>query len=168
MFLTKAALMPFMKGCGTGAGLIIAIGAQNAFVLRQGILDNYIFVTVLLCAVIDVCMISIGVGGLGAYINDVPILLGIAKWGGAAFLGYYGFRAFRSALQANVMSIDKAREQSPTLKATVMATLAISLLNPHLYLDTVVLLGSISAQFCDADRVYFAGGAILASLVVKQ
>src|SRR4051812_9380574 len=91
---------PFMEGCGTGAGLIIAIGAQNAFVLKQGIMKNHVFITVLICALIDATLISIGVGGFGALLTTNTLLLTIARWGGALFLFYYGFRSFRAVFKS--------------------------------------------------------------------
>src|SRR3990167_5156150 len=87
-------LAPFMAGCGAGAGLIIAIGAQNAFVLRQGILKNYVFITALICSLVDALLICLGVGGFGTILTSNAVLLASARWGGAVFLGYYGFRSF--------------------------------------------------------------------------
>ena len=155
---------PFIEGCGTGAGLIIAIGAQNAFVLKQGILKNYVLVTVLMCACIDAFLISIGVGGFGAILTTNTLLLTFAKWGGAAFLFYYGFRSFRAVFKSEALKFD-SDSLRPDLKQTIGMTLALSLLNPHVYLDTVVLLGSIGAQFAGPERLFFALGAMVASFV---
>jgi L-lysine exporter family protein LysE/ArgO len=155
---------PFIEGCGTGAGLIIAIGAQNAFVLKQGILKNYVFVTALICALIDAFLISVGVGGFGAILTTNVWLLTIARWGGAIFLFYYGFRSFRAVFKTESLKLETGPER-PDLKMTVGTVLALSLLNPHVYLDTVVLLGSIGAQFPASERVFFALGAMLASFV---
>lgn len=155
---------PFIEGCGTGAGLIIAIGAQNAFVLKQGILKNYVFPTVFLCAIIDAMLISLGVGGFGAILTSNTFLLDLARWGGAAFLLYYGFRSFRAVFRSESLKIDVSSER-PGLKMSILTVLALSLLNPHVYLDTVVLLGSIGAQFPAHERLYFSFGAILASFV---
>src|SRR3990167_4540385 len=91
---------PFMAGCGTGAGLIIAIGAQNAFVLKQGILKNYVFIIALICSLIDAFLIFVGVGGFGTILTFNAVLLESARWGGAAFLGYYGFRSFWSVFKS--------------------------------------------------------------------
>lgn len=163
MFSTS--MLPFVKGCGTGAGLIIAIGAQNAFVLKQGIMKSHVFIVALLCAIIDAVLIALGVGGLGKLITSVPYLLDITKYGGAVFLFYYGFRAFRSAYVAGQgLQIDESFEH-PTLKVTILTLLAMSLLNPHVYLDTVVLLGSIGAQFEELERALFAIGAMVASFL---
>jgi L-lysine exporter family protein LysE/ArgO len=155
---------PFVEGCGTGAGLIIAIGAQNAFVLKQGILKNYVFITALICALIDAFLISFGVAGLGTLLAQNTLLLVAAKWGGAAFLFYYGFRSFRAVFKSESLSIDTSPDL-PDLKMTIMTVLALSLLNPHVYLDAFILLGSISSQFPDSERHFFALGAILASFL---
>ena len=157
-------LAPFWEGFGTGAGLIMAIGAQNAFVLKQGILKNHVFITVLICAIIDALLICVGVGGVGTLLTTNALLLGVARWGGVAFLGYYGFRSFRSVFKSEALHLDASR-QKPTLKMTLVSVFMFSLLNPHVYLDTVVLLGSISAQFPLEQRLFFALGAMLASFV---
>src|ERR1700722_17080506 len=157
-------IAPFVEGCGTGAGLIIAIGAQNAFVLKQGILKNYVFITVLICAIIDATLICVGVGGFGTILTSSKLLLTIARWGGAAFLIYYGFRSFRAVFKSESLQFESNPER-PDLKMSLVTVLALSLLNPHVYLDTVVLLGSIGAQFPASERLFFALGAILASFV---
>jgi len=151
-----------MQGFGTGASLIIAIGAQNAFVLKQGILKNHVFITSLMCSLLDALLISLGVGGFGAILATNPYLLAIARWGGAFFLAYYGVRSFRAVFKSESLKIE-AHLERPDLKATLVTVLALSLLNPHVYLDTVVLLGSIGAQFSSDMRIFFTGGAILAS-----
>jgi L-lysine exporter family protein LysE/ArgO len=155
---------PFLEGCGTGAGLIIAIGAQNAFVLKQGIMKNYVLITVLICAFIDAFLISVGVGGFGAILTTNTLLLTLARWGGAAFLLYYGFRSFRAVFKSESLKFE-AHPERPDLKLTIGTALALSLLNPHVYLDTVVLLGSIGAQFPDSERFFFALGAMVASFI---
>lgn len=155
---------PFIEGCGTGAGLIIAIGAQNAFVLKQGILKNHILITVLVCSIIDALLICVGVGGFGAILTSNLLLLTIARWGGAAFLIYYGFRSFRAVFKSESLKLESGQKR-PDLKTTLGTVLALSLLNPHVYLDTVVLLGSIGAQFPPSERLFFALGAMLASFI---
>ncbi len=155
---------PFLEGCGTGAGLIIAIGAQNAFVLKQGLLKNHVFATVLVCSLIDAALIALGVGGFGAILTSNALLLSAARWGGAAFLFYYGFRSFRSVFKSESLHLDGSPDR-PDLKMTLITVLAVCLLNPHVYLDTVVLLGSIGAQFPDSERLFFALGAMLSSFV---
>ncbi|MBS0272414.1 MAG: amino acid transporter [Proteobacteria bacterium] len=157
-------LAPFIEGCGTGAGLIIAIGAQNAFVLKQGILKNHVFITALTCALIDAFLISVGVGGFGVILTSNALLLTIARWGGAAFLGYYGFRSFQSVFKSESLKLD-LKPGRLSLKMSLGTALALSLLNPHVYLDTVILLGSIGAQFPKVERLFFALGAMLASFI---
>ena len=155
---------PFIEGCGTGAGLIIAIGAQNAFVLKQGIMKNHVFVTALICSLVDALLICAGVGGFGVILTSNLLLLSISRWGGAVFLFYYGFRSFRAVFKSESLTINIGPER-PNLRMTLATVLALSLLNPHVYLDTVVLLGSIGAQFPPSERLYFALGAMLASFV---
>ena len=154
---------PLIQGFATGAGLIIAIGAQNAFVLKQGILKNHVFVTVFICAVIDTLLIVLGVGGFGRILTSSSFLLFFARWGGVAFLLYYGFRSFRAVFKTESLRINQGGASLPNLKETITTVLALSLLNPHVYLDTVVLVGSIGAQFSNIERPYFALGAIIAS-----
>ncbi|MBX9806051.1 MAG: LysE/ArgO family amino acid transporter [Alphaproteobacteria bacterium] len=163
--MAHVCITPLLEGFGTGAGLIIAIGAQNAFVLKQGILKNHVLVTVLICAVIDAFLIMLGVGGFGRLLTSSSLLLAIARWGGAAFLFYYGLRSFRSIFKTESLKINKGRGHMPTLKESITTVLALSLLNPHVYLDTVVLVGSIGAQFPSFERFYFTLGAIVASFV---
>lgn len=153
----------FLQGFATSAALIIAIGAQNAFVLQQGLRRSYLFVSALTCALCDAVLISLGVGGFGAVIAATPWLTRLATWGGALFLLLYGWRSFRSALQSNALTVrgDLARL---SLRATVLGLLAVSLLNPHALLDTVVLIGSVGAQYPAPQRAAFALGAMLASL----
>jgi L-lysine exporter family protein LysE/ArgO len=156
---------PLLQGLGTSAGLIIAIGAQNAFVLKQGILKNHVFVTVFLCAVIDALLITFGVGGFGRLLVSSSLLLNVARWGGAAFLLYYGFRSFRAVFKTESLTFKIGKDDRPNLKQTIITTLALSLLNPHVYLDTVILVGSIGAQFPSSERPFFAIGAIAASFI---
>ncbi|HQS83620.1 MAG: amino acid transporter [Alphaproteobacteria bacterium 16-39-46] len=161
---TSPCWLPLLEGFGTGAGLIIAIGAQNAFVLKQGLLKNHVFATALFCALIDALLIAVGVLGFGQVVSQSPLLLNIATWGGAAFLIYYGGRSFYAVFSTQSLDVHTSTKH-PSLKATLLTLSALSFLNPHLYLDTVVLLGSISAQFQENSRLFFALGAILASFL---
>ncbi len=163
--MTSISLLPLIQGFGLGASLIIAIGAQNAFVLRQGLKRQHVFATASICTLCDVVLIALGVGGLGTLIAAVPVLTIIATWGGAAFLLYYGFRSFRSALKPSTLDADNSSRQATHLRDTILAALAISLLNPHVYLDTVVLVGSVGAHYPAQERLEFALGAMLASLI---
>lgn len=154
-------LAPFIQGAGIGAGLIIAIGAQNAFVLSQGVRGRYPVLIPLICWLCDIILILAGAAGLGGLLAGHPRWMRLAAWGGAMFLTVYGFRSLRSAIAGGRLEDDPAAVLS--LRAAVLTTLAVTLLNPHVYLDTVVLLGSLSGQYADPGRYVFAAGAIGAS-----
>jgi L-lysine exporter family protein LysE/ArgO len=156
----------FFTGFATSAALIIAIGAQNAFVLRQGLKRQHVAAVVLFCALSDALLISAGVAGLGALVSATPWLLAVAKYGGAAFLLWYGLSAARRALGSDHAALQAAANgHALSLKATLAACAAFTFLNPHVYLDTVVLLGSISGQQSADMRPWFAAGAVSASIV---
>lgn len=154
----------FIQGMGIGGSLIIAVGAQNAFVLKQGIKRAYPLPIALLCSIIDALMITAGVAGLGHIIEAFPTIKHVASFGGAAFLIWYGANALKASFVVKGMEMGNA-QNADTLRKAMLTTLGISLLNPHLYLDTVVLLGSISTQFEDAHRPWFGAGAVLASFI---
>lgn len=154
----------FLKGLTVGFSLIVAIGAQNAFVLRQGLARQQPFWIALTSALGDTFLITLGTLGVGALIASVPLLRGLALWGGALFLLWFGLKSFRSAFQPeNLTPIQQG--QSLTVKAAILTSLGFSLLNPHAILDTVVLLGSISGQYERQGRWSFAAGSITASFV---
>lgn len=159
-----AIYLPFLKGFFTGAGLIIAIGAQNAFVLKQGLTKNHVFAIALFCTLSDALLIALGVSGLGVLLTSNQVLLIIAKWGGAAFLFWYGFRSFRSMFHSESLRTQHA-SASHSLKKILLTLAALTFFNPHVYLDTVVLLGTLGAQFEKVPRSFFALGAIVASTV---
>ena len=148
-----------------GASLIIAIGAQNAFILRLGLARQHVFVCCLICALSDALLIVAGVAGLGTLISGNALLLGAAKWGGIAFLTAYALIAFRRAWKPTALEADKAAPDVGSLRLAVATCLALTFLNPHVYLDTVILLGSISTRYDEILRPYFAGGAVLASFI---
>jgi len=155
-----------LAGFGLGAGLIVAIGAQNAFVLRQGIRREQVLAVVATCVACDWTLITLGALGFGSVISRFPVVTAVAAWGGAAFLGVHGVLAMRSALRPRSLEAGDAPERRTlTAASAIGATLGVSLLNPHVYLDTVVLIGSIAAQYEFARRGWFALGAGLASLV---
>lgn len=156
-------LLTFFKGLGTGAGLIIAIGAQNAFVLSQGVRKNHILTIALICSLCDMLLISIGVSGIGTLVAKNEQLRQIATIGGAVFLFWYGCRSFLSAWKGGSMETEE--DSLKTLKGVIIATLAVTFLNPHIYLDTVVLMGSISSNFEGTGRYIFGAGAISASFI---
>ncbi|OKH89778.1 LysE/ArgO family amino acid transporter [Thalassospira sp. TSL5-1] len=156
-------LLPYATGLGLGASAIIAIGAQNAFVLSQGLRRNYPVLIALVCALCDAVLIAAGVAGLGTLVASYPPLTKVAAWGGGAFLIWYGCSAF-----IRVFQDEKLTETSNSTKgwrAILTATLAITLLNPHVYIDTVVVLGGIGGQFPATERLAFALGAISASFI---
>lgn len=154
----------FFTGLGTGAGLIIAIGAQNAFVLSQGIRKKYIFMIPLICALCDAALIIAGVAGMGSLIVKSPLLIKVASRGGASFLFFYGLKSFISAYK-NQGGLNRNQEKEKSRSQMILMTLAMTLLNPHVYLDTVVLLGSMSGTFPGWGRYYFGAGALTASFI---
>ena len=150
-------------GFSLGFSLILAIGAQNAFVLRQGLKGQHLFLVCLICALSDAVLILIGVSGFHLLISAFPALLDIALYGGAAFLLAYGLFSFHRALRAGP-GLEPSSIDSGSAWQAALTCLAFTWLNPHVYLDTVVLLGSVSTQF--GDRLaWFAGGAMSASFV---
>ena len=156
------AVASFLPGFSLGFGLILAIGAQNAFVLRQGIARAHVFAVCLTCAASDAVLIAAGVAGFGALAEALPWLEPAMRYGGAAFLFAYGLRALWSALRSGG-ALEAARGATAPLWPTIAACLALTWLNPHVYLDTVVLLGSVSAGA--ESRFLFAAGAMTASFV---
>lgn len=154
-------LPAFARGFATSAALIVAIGAQNAFVLRQGLARQHVLPVVLVCALSDALLISLGIAGLGTLVQRSPGLLALARWGGAAFLLVYGLLSARRALAPGALSA--AGAATPRLGAAVAACLAFTYLNPHTWLDTVVLLGSLGAQQPAGQVLPFGGGAVAAS-----
>jgi L-lysine exporter family protein LysE/ArgO len=156
-------MLAFFQGMGVGGGLIMAIGAQNAFVLSQGVRRNYPLQTALVCSVCDAALILVGISGVGALVASNPQLAQLATWFGALFLLWYGSRSLRSALQGNALTTTD--QQSLSRGQLLLATLALTFLNPHVYLDTVVLIGSISSHLSLSERYLFGAGAASASLV---
>lgn len=154
-------MTPYLQGMGMGGGLIVAIGAQNAFVLTQGVRGNHALAVALLCIACDFALIGLGVGGVGAAVAASPLLARGAAWGGALFLAWYGLGAFRSARRGGELRAQGGGGE--TLGRTLALTLAVTLLNPHVYLDTVVLMGSVSGRFPGAGRYLFGLGAATAS-----
>lgn len=154
----------YVKGFGLGAGLIVAIGAQNAHVLRMGLLRRHVGITVAVCIACEMLLVAAGVAGIGTLVERNPLLMSIARWGGAAFLLWYGLRAWRSALAPQALSA-QAGAAAPTARHAVAAVLAVTLLNPHVYLDTVVLLGSLGGQQGSDGKWWFAAGAMSSAVV---
>ena len=155
-------MIAFLPGFLTGLSLIIAIGAQNAFVIRQGLTKKHVLLVVSICAISDALLILLGVAGLGALISGLPWLLEIIRWFGVAYLTWFGIRSLRLAFKTQ--ALDASGVQSGSAKTVVLAVLGFTFLNPHVYLDTVILLGSIGNQF-GPDKWWFALGGALASVV---
>lgn len=152
----------FIHGFALSAALIVAIGAQNAFVLRQGLRREHVGPIVILCALADVSLMAAGVAGLGAAIGQAPGLTLFLALGGALFLGWYGLTALRNAL-ADRSLVAEGRDLPLTLKAALLRTAGFTFLNPHVYLDTVVLVGSVGAALGEGARIPFVLGAGLGS-----
>jgi L-lysine exporter family protein LysE/ArgO len=154
-------LPPFLTGFAIGFGLIVAIGAQNAFVLRQGIRREHVLAVALLCSISDALLILIGVAGLGALIEAYPVLLVGVTGFGIAFLVWYGIGAARRAMRPEALVAGGGDRVS--LKAAMLTCLTLTFLNPHVYLDTVILVGSLAAPFSGAERIAYTAGAMSAS-----
>lgn len=154
----------YLKGLGLGAGLIIAIGSQNAHVLRMGIMRQHVVLTVLVCIACEAMLISVGIAGVGTLIERSPALLSFARWGGAAFLAWYGLRAWRSAWGRHALNAASPARNIGTREA-LLTVLAVTLLNPHVYLDTVVLLGAVGGQQGAQGKWWFALGAVSAGVI---
>lgn len=152
----------FLTGLGTMAGLIIAIGAQNAYLLTQSIRKNHHIKIAVICVIIDVILVSAAVAGIGSVIAGDPLLKKIAAWGGASFLFIYGLLSLRAAFSGRAMKLSDSADTS--LKKVVLTTLAVTFLNPHVYIDTFIFIGGVSSQFASQNRLYFAMGACLASM----
>jgi L-lysine exporter family protein LysE/ArgO len=157
------ALPVFVQGLVLGFGLIVAIGAQNAFVLRQGLRREHVGPVVLFCAAADAVLITAGVLGMAQGLGQHPALARAMALAGATFLAVYGWRALRRAGQAHRLDASQAGE-AMTLRSALAQAAAFTLLNPHVYLDTVLLVGSIGAQQPDGLRAWFIAGASGASL----
>ncbi|MFT4260777.1 L-lysine exporter [Microbacterium sp.] len=170
-------MLTVLAGLGLGLSLIIAIGAQNVFVLRQGIRREHVLSVVIVCALSDALLIIVGVAGLGFVVSAAPWLIVVARWAGALFLIAYGLLAARRAWRggeelivdtadapASAHDTDTAAHSRTRLAPVILTTLALTWLNPHVYLDTVLMLGSIAATHGD-NRWLFAVGAIAASIL---
>lgn len=153
-------MTPAIAGFFTGLSLIVAIGAQNAFVLRQGIRREHVAIVVAICAISDALLIIAGTLGVGVLVTMFPMALVALKWLGVLYLGWFAYNSFRSAAKAEGL-----KESAPRSASSIVATtLGLTWLNPHVYLDTVVMLGNLANQYGDL-RWVFAGGAVAASLI---
>lgn len=152
-----------LAGFSLGISLILAIGAQNAFVLKQGLKRQHVFVVCLICALSDALLISAGVAGFGAIVKQFPLIEQVSRYAGAVFLLIYSILSFKSAFTTEHSMQTDGKEVGSALTA-VLTCLAFTWLNPHVYLDTVVLLGSISTQY-EGQQLSFALGAVIGSFI---
>ncbi len=155
-------LQSYLNGLLVAAGLIMAIGAQNAYVLAQSLRREHHLLVATLCVLCDALLVAAGVFGLASVLLQSPLLLGIARWGGAAFLLWYGARALLRAVRPRGLNEDAAAP-ARSRRSVLLAALAVTLLNPHVYLDTVLLIGSLGAQ--QSAPAAYAAGAASASLL---
>jgi len=155
-------VIAFSSGILSGLALIIAIGAQNAFVIRQGLQRQHVLTVVLFCAISDALLIAAGTAGLGKVIESAPEVLEIVRWFGVTYLIFFGLKSLRSACRHNTLTLEQGNLVSR--KRTILTVLGLTFLNPHVYLDTVIFLGSIANQF-PADKWFFSAGAMTASFL---
>jgi L-lysine exporter family protein LysE/ArgO len=162
-FVMSAALSAAVEGLLLGASLIIAIGSQNAFVLRQGLAARHVGPIVAICALSDAILIVAGAAGIGSLVNASSALFALLAFAGATFLAWYGWGAARRALKPGVLVAGGG--PAGTRRAAVLTALALTWANPHVYLDTVVLLGGVSGRYPPDIRAFFAGGAMVSSVI---
>lgn len=154
-------MLSYAAGLGTGLSLIVAIGAQNAFVLKQGLMRRHVFWVCLFCAASDALLILLGVTGMARILTAAPMLAEAMRWAGAAFLVWYGGRSFHAAWQGGEAL--RPEGNGETLVRTLAVIAALTWLNPHVWLDTVVLLGAVSAGW--PDPLVFGLGAMTGSVL---
>jgi len=153
-------VLAFIPGFLTGLSLIVAIGAQNAFVIRQGLARQHVFLVVIICTLSDLTLIAFGAGGLGKIVQSNASFLEVIRWFGVAYLTWFGIKTLRSVFKKEKLITSEYSSES--IGKIARTTLALTWLNPHVYLDTVILLGTVSNQFKE-DRWIFSAGAMLAS-----
>jgi L-lysine exporter family protein LysE/ArgO len=152
------------SGLLLGGGLIMAIGAQNAYLLRMGLARQHVFVLAGTAALVDALLIAAGLLGLGALIQAAPALATALRWGGVVFLTWYAWAAARRAWTGGTLGGGSMNARVSARQA-VLTLLGLSLLNPHVYLDTVVLVGAIGSHYAGPERAAFGAGAALASFI---
>ncbi|MEE2031670.1 LysE/ArgO family amino acid transporter [Rhodococcus chondri] len=152
-----------VAGFATGLSLIVAIGAQNAFVLRMAIARRHVLPVIAVCAISDAVLITAGIAGIATILDRAPGAIDVMRWGGAAFLISYGLLAARRALRPSALSA--APGGAITIGAALATCLALTWLNPHTYLDTVLMLGSVANHYGNPGRWWFGAGAVAASVV---
>ena len=156
-------LMAILEGLTLGSALIVAIGAQNAFVLRQGLARQHVFVVCTVCLAGDALLITLGAGGLGTILRADVLSLRFTAWAGAVYLLFVAAQSFRRAAKPQALVVTAGEARLGSLAKVIASALALTFLNPHVYLDTVVVLGSVAARYASGDRALFAFGAVLAS-----
>ncbi|MFC0226358.1 arginine exporter ArgO [Serratia aquatilis] len=157
-------LAVYLQGFALSAAMILPLGPQNVFVMNQGIHRQYHLMTASLCALSDIILICIGIFGGSALLGSSALLLALVTWGGVAFLLWYGWGAFRTAFSQH-LAVVAAQEMRKSRWRIIVTMLAVTWLNPHVYLDTVVILGSLGGQFAPEIRSWFALGAVSASII---
>lgn len=156
-------MVHLLAGFLTGLSLIVAIGAQNAFVLRQGLTRQHVASVVAVCAIADLVLIAAGVAGIGTVVEKFPWAIEAVRWLGVVFLAAYGVRSLLAVRRS--ASLEAARSGAGSRRVAVLTALALTFLNPHVYLDTVLLLGSVANQHGVTGRWWFGAGAMAASVV---
>ena len=156
--------LPFAQGLGLGASMIIPLGAQNSFVLNQAIKRNYHYIAAAICIFLDIVLMSLGIFGGGQLLASSGLAYDLLTWAGILFLLSYGFMSFKMALVPN-NNDEKLNQDNKSLKVVIFTTLAVTLLNPHVYIDAVVILGGVGGQFIGDDKTTFALGIMLASIL---
>lgn len=156
-------ILPFLQGIGLGASMIIPIGAQNSFIINQGIKRNHHLLAATICILCDISLFMLGVFGGGSLIAANDILFTLISWGGILFLLGYGTLSLRAALKASTTT-EQGGGDIRSFKAVIVTTLAVTLLNPHVYLDTVVILGSVGSQFSTEEKPGYLLGLMFASI----
>lgn len=157
-------ILPFLQGLGLGASMIIPIGAQNSFIINQGIKRNHHLIAATICILCDITLFMLGVFGGSELIGTNDLLFTLISWGGILFLLGYGALSLKAAIRAST-TINQGDEKQRSFKGVILTTLAVTLLNPHVYLDTVVILGSVSSQFSPAEKPWYLLGLMLASIL---
>ncbi|XPF94520.1 LysE/ArgO family amino acid transporter [Colwellia sp. RE-S-Sl-9] len=157
-------LSAMFQGIFLGAGMIIPIGAQNAYILGQGINRNHHLLAATLCIICDITLILVGIFGASVLISSSELLMKIITWGGVLFLSFYGLISFKSFFK-NAYEQSTKKSSFKSKKVVIATTIAVTLLNPHVYLDTVMILGSVGGQFEGDARLAFAVGTIIASIM---
>lgn len=155
----------YLIGLTTGLSLIVAIGAQNAYVLKQGIMGRFIGPIVALCIFSDVLLIGLGIFGLGFIIEGAPWILEVFRWGGGLFLLWYGISAALRVFKPESLEVDMSSSGPKTVTHALMVAAAMTYLNPHTYLDTVILLGSLANQHGTEGRWWYYAGTITGSTI---